>query len=390
MVQPALNPLISGLSLPPVPAVQGWARDYRGEHGAPIDLSQAVPGYPPHPEMLRLLGEAARSMASAGYGPIEGDMALRHAYANDVSRAYGAPISAANVHITAGCNQAFVCAAMAIASAGDAVALTNPRYFNHEGTLAMLGIATRHIACGADRSFLPDPADVAKAFAAGARGVALVSPNNPTGAIYPPALLREIFELCRRNGRWLILDETYRDFIRGGDAPHALFAEPRWQETLIQLYSFSKSFCIPGHRLGAIVAGETAISGITKIMDNLQICAPRGGQVAVARALPLLDDWRASNRKEIENREAALREAMNALPDWRIEAIGAYFAYVRHPALHASSAMVAEALARQVGVVSLPGEYFGEGQGEFLRFAFANADCAKIAELPSRIAKLTL
>ena len=50
----------------------------------------------------------------------------------------------------------------------------------------------------------------------------------------------------------------------------------------------------------------------------------------------------------------------------------------------------AEALARQVGIVCLPGEYFGEGQGEFLRFAFANADCARIAELPSRIAKLSL
>jgi aspartate/methionine/tyrosine aminotransferase len=390
MVQPALNPLISSLSLPPVPAVQGWAKEYRGAHGAPIDLSQAVPGYPPHPDMLRFLAEAAGSLDCAGYGPIEGDTALRDAYAHDVSRSYGSPVAGANVHITAGCNQAFVCAAMAIAGAGDAIALTNPRYFNHEGTLAMLGIATRHVACDAERSFLPDPADIAKAFEAGARGVALVSPNNPTGAIYPPALLREIFELCRRNGRWLVLDETYRDFVRGGEAPHGLFAEPRWQETLIQLYSFSKSFCIPGHRLGAIVAGEAVISGVTKIMDNLQICAPRAGQVAIARALPLLIDWRAANRKEIESREAALREAMNALPDWRIEAIGAYFAYVRHPARHASSASVAEALARQVGIVSLPGEYFGEGQGQFLRFAFANADCTRIAELPARIGKLTL
>ena len=390
MPEPALNPLISGLSSPPVPAVQGWARNYDGEHGATIDLSQAVPGYPPHPDMLRLLGEAAASPANAGYGPIEGEAALREAYARDVSEHYGATLSKAHIHITAGCNQAFVCAAMAVARAGEAIALTNPCYFNHEGTLAMLGIATGSIPCDPSRSFLPDPAEIAKAFEAGARAVALVTPNNPTGAVYPPALLREIHDLCRAQGRWLILDETYRDFLDGSDRPHELLARPGWQDTLIQLYSFSKSFCVPGHRLGAITAGETVIACIAKLMDNLQICAPRAAQAAVARALPLLSDWRRSNAAEIGRRAAALRQAMRTVPSWPVEAVGAYFAYVRHPAPDKSSAEVAEALAKRVGVLCLPGEYFGEGQRQFLRFAFANADVGKIEELPSRIRKLSL
>ncbi len=385
-----LNPLISGLSSPPVPAVQGWAKSYHGAQGALIDLSQAVPGYPPHPDMLRFLGESAAAAAYAGYGPIEGEAGLRDAYARDVSRCYGSPLSSANVHITAGCNQAFVCAAMVVAGAGEAIALTDPRYFNHEGTLAMLGIKTLAIACDAGRSFLPDPADIEKAFEKGARGVGLVTPNNPTGAIYPPALLRDIFAICRRKGRWLILDETYRDFLRAGGAPHGLFAEPGWQDTLIQLYSFSKSFCIPGHRLGAITAGEAVLSGVTKIMDNLQICPPRAAQAAVARALPALGEWRAANTLEIARRAAALEDAMSSLATWRIEAIGAYFAYVRHPARQASSVEVAERLAREAGILALPGEYFGEGQEAFLRFAFANADCERIRELPARIRELSL
>ncbi len=70
--------------------------------------------------------------------------------------------------------------------------------------------------------------------------------------------------------------------------PHGLFSLAGWEETLISLYSFSKSFCIPGHRLGAITAGRTVIEQIAKIMDNLQICAPRAAQGAVAKALPLL------------------------------------------------------------------------------------------------------
>jgi len=390
MSQIAFNPLVSGLSVPPVPAAQGWARNYDGAQGPLIDLSQAVPGYPPHPEILRLLGEAASSAAYAGYGPIEGEAALREAYARDVSEAYSATLPGANVLVTSGCNQAFVCAAMAVAGSGDAIALSNPRYFNHEGTLAMLGVAMRSVACDAKRAFLPDPAEIAAAFDAGANGVALVTPNNPTGAIYPPELLREIYDICHRKGRWLILDETYRDFLRSGVAPHDLFARPGWQDTLVQLYSFSKSFCIPGHRLGAIVAGEAVISRVAKIMDNLQICAPRAAQVAIARALPQLSEWRAANRLEIARRAAALEAAMRELPAWRVEAIGAYFAYVRHPGHDASSAAVAEALAKRAGIICLPGEYFGEGQGAFLRFAFANAGCERIAELPARLARLTL
>ena len=84
MPSPIISPLIGELSGPPVPAVRAWAREYDGAHGPLIDLSQAVPGYPPHPDMLRFLGEAASSVAYAGYGPIEGETVLREAYARHV------------------------------------------------------------------------------------------------------------------------------------------------------------------------------------------------------------------------------------------------------------------------------------------------------------------
>ncbi len=89
----------------------------------------------------------------------------------------------------------------------------------------------------------------------------MVTPNNPTGAVYPPELLLELFTLCRKHGAWLIVDETYRDFLPDGyGAPHPLLPI-RLGDTLILLYSFSKSFCIPGHRLGAITAGVDVVAG---------------------------------------------------------------------------------------------------------------------------------
>lgn len=386
MPLPIINPLIDKLSAPPIPAVQAWARQYDGAHGPLIDLSQAVPGYPPHPDMLRFLGEAASSVAYAGYGPIEGETVLREAYARHVGNLYGAEIKAGNIHITSGCNQAFIAAIMCVAQSGDTVLATDPFYFNHQSSLEMLGIRSETMLCRAENGFVPDIEDVRAAFHKGVRALVLVSPNNPTGAIYPPQLLTQIYAACRDNGTWLLLDETYRDFLSDADqAPHDLFKEADWPSHLIQLYSFSKSFCIPGHRLGAIVAGADMVANVAKAMDNLQICATRAPQIAVSRAIEPLQSWRDDNRKEIARRAEALRVSMSNVAGWHVEAVGAYFAFVRHPYEGSSSVAVAERLAKTTGIITLPGSFFGESQDAFLRFAFANVDVAGIEATAARL-----
>ncbi|ASY64037.1 Aspartate aminotransferase [Sinorhizobium sojae CCBAU 05684] len=388
---PHFNPLVERLTPPPVPSVLAWAKAYDGAKGPLIDLSQAVPGYPAHPEMLKWLGEAAASPAYAGYGAIEGEAELRQAYAEHVSTLYGAPVTAASIHITSGCNQAFTAAAMAIAGAGDTVVMTNPYYFNQETTLAMLGINVELVPCDAGAGFLPEIETIASAVRPGVRALALVSPNNPTGAVYPPDLIRRIYEICRGAGTWLILDETYRDFLPdAAAAPHSLLQAKGWEEGFIGLYSFSKSFCIPGHRLGAITAGPALIAQVTKVMDNLQICPPRAAQAAVARALPALTDWRLGNRAEIAARARALETVMGRLPQWNLKAIGAYFAYIRHPFPDIDSQFVAEKLAKLAGILCLSGDSFGEGQESYLRFAFANADVPTIQKLEERLSGFAL
>ena len=383
---PRFNPAIAGVAPPPIPFVQDWARSYDGRHGAPVDLSQAVPGYPPHPDLLVALAEAAGSASLAGYGPIIGEPVLREAYAAHVSGIYGADIAAGDIHITAGCNQAFFATIMALAGHGEAVLLTNPFYFNHDTTLSMLGIRTATVELDPESGFPPDPERIAAAITPDVRALALVSPNNPTGAVCDHERLEAIYETCAARDIWLILDETYRDFLPpGAGAPHRLFAREGWRGRLVQLYSFSKSFCIPGHRVGAVVAGPALVDQVAKVMDNLQICAPKPAQVAVARTIEPLAGWRAANAAEIARRADAFRAALGSAPGWEIAALGAYFAYVRHPFAGENATAVAERLAREAGVITLPGPFFGAGQERYLRMAFANADVAAIAGLPARL-----
>ena len=381
--KPTLNSRIEYLSAPPIPEVQELASAYDESYGPLIDLSQAVPGYPAPEELTSALAEAASRSDLLGYGRIEGEAELRLAYSDHVSDLHDAQIAASNTHITSGCNQAFIASVMAVAEAGDTVLMTNPCYFNHETTLSMLGIQSAFVDCEPGNAFLPN-IDQIRTAVAGKKAFALVSPNNPTGTVYPASLLDEIFEACMAAGCWLIIDETYRDFM-DPELRHKLFQNPNWTAGLIQLYSFSKSFCIPGHRLGAVVAGHQVVDAISKIMDNIQICAPRAAQVAVASTMETLSAWRDGNQQEIARRADALRKAFASMPKWHISAIGAYFAYVKHPFPEHSSNAVARSLARNVGVSCVPGDYFGSGQETYLRLAFANADVETIESIPQRL-----
>jgi aspartate/methionine/tyrosine aminotransferase len=379
-----LSPLLTATAAPPIPEAKAWARSYDGSSGPLIDLSQAVPGYPAHPETLAQLGAAAASPEGAVYGEIAGDPALRSAYADHVSRLYGASIASENVAITAGCNQAFFVAMVALARAGDAVMLPTPWYFNHKMALDMLGIETVPLPCRAENGFVPAVEDAQRLMTDRVRAVVLVTPNNPTGAIYPAETIAAFHALCAERGAALVIDETYRDFIDADGGAHDCLTKPGWNDNIIQLYSFSKAYCIPGHRIGAIVASAKIVRQIEKILDTLQICAPRPAQLVLPWAIDALAEWRSGNRAEIASRAQAFRTAIRGLDGWSIGSIGAYFAYLRHPFRTEGDRDVCARLAVENGVLCLPGTFFG-GEPGFLRAAFANVGATEIAQLSARL-----
>ena len=378
---PQINPHLVDTGTPPIPEAQAWLAGYDGRHGPPINLSQAVPGSPPPPELLERLGAAAASADAAKYGPIHGDMALVAAYAAHVGEIYGADIGAPEIAITAGCNEAFFVTALAVANAGEAVLLPAPWYFNHAMTLRMLGIKALPLQCRAEHRFVPDPEEARQVLRdhrraspdIPVRAIVLVTPNNPTGAVIPPGILAKFAALALETNTWLVLDETYRDFLPAAEPrPHGLFATPEHRQRLIQLYSFSKAYCMPGHRAGAMIAPAAAMAEVTKVLDCIQICAPRAAQAALAWAIPALAAWRRATADQVNRRAELFRAGLMDAPDWQLQSMGAYFAYLAHPYQGRDASCVARTLASGHGILALPGSYFGPGQAASLRFAFAN------------------
>lgn len=383
-----LNPALAATFRPPVMEARRWLQGLAFPPERPlINLSQAAPVEPPPEALRRAMAEAALERPDAHlYGPVLGRPELREAVAREWSRAYAGPIRPEEVAITQGCNQAFCAAIQTLARAGDEVILPTPWYFNHKMWLDMQGIRAVPLRCGP--GMLPDAEAAARLISDRSRAIVLVSPNNPSGAEYPAELLRAFFDLARSRGLALVLDETYRDFDAREDAPHDLFADPDWGDTLIHLYSFSKAYRLTGHRVGALIASPARMAQVEKFLDTVAICAGQLGQIGAAWGMANLRDWLAGERAEILARRNAMAQGMAALPGWRVKGCGAYFAWVEHP-FDMPAPELAQRLLREAGVLLLPGTMFMPADdpqaARHLRIAFANADRDGIAALMRRL-----
>lgn len=386
------NPWLAGVAVPPIAEAQGWIEGRTFPPEKPlIDVCQAVPGYAPPAALTQHMAAALQVPSTHRYTDITGLPELCAALAADISRSYGlgpsSPVTAQNVMITAGCNQAYCLATAALAKAGDEIILPLPYYFNYQMWLEMIGVTARHVGFRPEAGGQPDLMEIEAAINARTRALVLISPNNPTGSVYPPEYLQAALELCKRAGIALILDETYRDFMPHDEPPHQLFRTHCWEGHLVHLYSFSKVFCLTGYRVGGIVADPKLIDEIGKAMDCVAICAPRIGQIAAIHGLQTLDDWRHGNTKLMRDRLAALQAAFtrNDL-GYEVVSAGAYFAFVKHPHRGRKATEVARRLADKQNLLALPGSMFGPGQEDYLRVAFANVEASMMPEIAARLA----
>lgn len=386
-----LNPSFAATLTPPVMEARRWLNETVLPEGMPLlNLSQAAPVDPPPAMMRAALARAIEEDAGIHlYSAVLGNPALRAALAAKMSSLYGGTVGAAQVALTSGCNQAFCAAIATLAGPCDEVILPKPWYFNHQMWLTMQGVKTVPLDAGPD--LLPSPDDCAALLSPRTKAIVLVTPNNPGGVEYPPALIRAFADLAARHGLALIIDETYRDFHIADGPPHDLFTDPGWDEVVIHLYSFSKAYRMTGHRVGAIATNPRHLAEIEKFLDTVTICVSGPGQMAALWGLENLGAWLAGERQEILRRRTALVDGFAGLAGWSLLGCGAYFGYVRHP-FDAPAPDVARRLLREAGVLMLPGTMFrpeGDVEGaREMRIAFANADVSEIGILINRLAAL--
>ena len=377
----------------PIPEAYSWLDGMEFPPDKPLmNVSQAAPTDPPPKAMRRAMADAIMEIDDTHlYGSVLGMPALREAVARRWSNEHNATVTQDQVAITSGCNQAFVAALATLADPGDEVILPTPWYFNQKMWLDMASLRTVPLETGGD--LLPRVAAADSLITSKTRAIALVSPNNPAGVEYPASLIRDFYELAKSRGIALILDETYRDFMEADAPPHDLFSDADWDQTLVQLYSFSKAYRLTGHRVGAITTSRARLAEIEKFLDTVTICPSQVGQIGALWGMNNLQDWLAAERHEILDRRQAITDYFPILGEsgWKLLGLGGFFAYVEYPFDMPSAEFAKKMLANQ-NILALPGSMFAPAldprKDRQLRIAFANMDRRGINELFNRLAKL--
>ncbi|MEI6214242.1 MAG: aminotransferase [Desulfuromonadales bacterium] len=368
-----LSPLITEVHFPPISEVKRWLAERPTDGRELIDLCQAIPDYPPSAALTVHLTGLLDDPLMSRYSPDEGLTEVLDAVCSYYGRRYGALLNSTEICMTIGASQAFWLAMVTLCRAGDEVVVQVPYYFDHQMGLDILGIRTVHAPFVEADNGIPSPATIEKLITAKTRAILVTTPSNPTGAVTPPDTIRELFEIARRHGIALILDETYHEFIPGGTRPHDLFGIPCWGDHFVHIASFGKTYALTGYRAGALVASAAFIHHALKAQDSMAVCQPRITQQAVRYGMVHLDGWVQENRDMMTRRHELFRdEFVKGGNKFHLAASGSFFAWVRHPFAGASGRQVAKRLVDEYALLTLPGEVFGPGLEGYLRLAFGN------------------
>jgi aspartate/methionine/tyrosine aminotransferase len=367
---------LEAVQVPVIPIVGRWTAETPGT----ISLGQGVVSYEPPPQATEAARRFGGKLTDHRYGPVEGLPELVAAIEAKLARENQIVVRPkSRVLVTAGGNQAFMNAVLAITDPDDEIVLLVPYYFNHEMAVVMAG--AKAVAVPTTSEYQLDVRAIEAAITPRTRAVVTVSPNNPTGAVYPEADLHAVNALCRDRGIFHIHDEAYEYFTYGGVNHFSPGSLPAAAGHTISLFSLSKAYGMASWRVGYMVIPEVLHEAVNKIQDTILICPPAVSQHA---ALAALEVGRAFAGAHIERLDVTRRAIFKALssPDVPCDVPspdGAFYYLVRvHSTLDAMT--IAERLIREHRVATIPGSAFADPSPCSVRISYGALDSDSVIE----------
>ncbi len=359
---------LRAVQAPIIPVIADLIR----QHPGTISLGQGVVSYGPPPAAAAQIERFLAQPANHKYQSVAGITELLSLVTRKLETENSIQLGSDNrVMITAGGNQAFMNAVLAIADPGDEIILPTPYYFNHEMAITMAN--ARPVLVPTDANYQLDVDALRDAITARTRAIITVSPNNPTGAVYPPAVLQQVNRLCAERGIFHLSDEAYEYFTYNDAAHFSAASIPGSAAHTLSLYSMSKAYGFASWRVGWMVFPSTLEAAMRKVQDTLLICPPVISQYGAIGALSTgisyvhkqlreIADVRLMVRHELA---ALVREGIADVPDTQ----GAFYFLLRIHSLRPALEL-AERLIRDHGVAVIPGSAFGLADQCTLRVAY--------------------
>lgn len=364
------------VQLPLIPIVSELINNNPGT----ISLGQGVVNYPPPEKAIASIQSFLAEPNNHLYQSVTGIEPLVKTITAKLATDNQIEITEQNcVVVTAGSNMAFMNALLAITQAGDEIILNTPYYFNHEMAITMANC--RPVLVNTDKNYQLDLQAIAEAITSRTKAIVTISPNNPTGVVYPEASLKAVNNLCRDRGIYHISDEAYEYFTYGVKHTSAgSFSNS--QDYTISLFSLSKAYGFASWRIGYMVAPQHLLMPIQKIQDTNLICPPVISQYAALGALQEGASYPRRHLQEIAKvREVVLKQLESLGNICTIASANGAFYFFLKVNTKLNDLELVKQLIEKYRVAVIPGSTFGLTDGCYLRIAYGSLQLstAKIA-----------
>jgi len=272
------------------------------------------------------------------------------------------------VVVTIGVTEGIFLAMMALLNPGDEVIIVTPAFMCYSYCAHMAGAVPVQVPLSADDGFLPDLERLRSHITSKTRMICINTPNNPTGAVYPKAVLEGIAQLARDHDLAVVSDEIYEKIIYDDLSHVSIAGLPGMKERTVVLNGFSKCYSMTGWRLGYAAASREIMSAMLRIHQYSTVCATSFAQWGGVEALRGPQDSVKTMVEEFDRRRRMIVKRLGQMPGISFfTPRGAFYIMIDITALNRSPAEIAAYLLDEAGIAVVP---WG---ADHIRISYANS-----------------
>ncbi len=335
-----------------------------------IDFGMGNPDQPTPEHIVEKLVETARNPKTHRYSASKGIPGLRRAVAGYYERRFGVSINPeTETVVTLGSKEGLVHLAMAITTPGDVILSPNPSYPIHPYGFIIAGAVIRHFPVGPGHDFMTSLERAMKHCIPAPTLLVLNFPSNPTAMVVDLDFYREVVDFARKRGLYILSDLAYSEIYFDGNPPPSILQVPGARERAVEFTSLSKTYSMPGWRIGFATGNQELIAALTRIKSYLDYGAFTPIQVAAAAALNGPQDCVEEIRGVYQSRRDVLISTF-AQAGWDIPSPAAtMFAWAPIPEQfkHLGSMEFSKLLLQEADIAVAPGIGFGEYGDDHVR-----------------------
>ncbi len=355
-----------------------------------IDFGMGNPDMPTPPHIVEKLVEAVRNTRTHRYSASRGIPGLRRAVSAYYERRFGVSIDPeTETIVTLGSKEGLANLAQAITGPGDVILAPNPSYPIHTFGFIIAGGSIRHIPVGGGRDFIAAMERAVPHSQPKPLAIVLNYPSNPTAETVDLDFYTAIVDFCRREEIYIISDLAYAEIYFDDNPPPSILQVPGAREIAVEFTSLSKTYSMPGWRVGFATGNKTLIAALTRVKSYVDYGAFTPIQVAATAALNGPQDCVDEIRAVYRNRRDVLVQSLRSV-GWDIPAPKAtMFAWAPLPPVfeETGSLEFSKRLLSEAKVAVAPGVGFGEYGEGYVRIALVENE-QRIRQAARNIRKL--